>query len=99
MNQNPISVPLMYSNGYIPAFGKEDDRSNPWVLATQTGYKEFWNNKVQTNISLEQKLDFITKGYALKDVLDLTSIMIMKSTTRKCLKHGVHNVSVIRRAK
>ena len=62
MNQNPISVPLMYSNGYIPAFGKEDDRSNPWVLATQTGYKEFWNNKVQTNISLEQKLDFITKG-------------------------------------
>ena len=59
MNQNPISVPLMYSNGYIPAFGKEDDRSNPWVLATQTGYKEFWNNKVQTNISLEQKLDFI----------------------------------------
>lgn len=52
----------MYSNGYVPAFGKEDDRSNPWVLATQTGYFEIWENKVQTNISLEQKLDFITKG-------------------------------------
>ena len=62
INQSPISIPVMYSNGYVPAFGKEDDRSNPWVLATQTGYFEIWENKVQTNISLEQKLDFITKG-------------------------------------
>lgn len=62
MYQNPISIPLMYSNGYVPAFGPEDDRSNPWVLATQTGYYEIWENKIQTNISLEQKLDFITKG-------------------------------------
>ncbi len=62
MNQSPISIPVMYSNGYVPAFGKDDNRSNPWVLATQTGYFEIWENKVQTNISLEQKLDFITKG-------------------------------------
>ena len=62
INQSPISIPVMYSNGYVPAFGKEDARSNPWVLATQTGYFEIWENKVQTNISLEQKLDFITKG-------------------------------------
>ena len=60
MGQSPISIPVMYSNGYIPAHGKEDNRNNPWVLATQSGYKEIWNNKIQTNISLEQKLDFIT---------------------------------------
>mgnify|MGYP002578855804 FL=1 len=62
MDQNPISIPVMYSNGYIPAFAVEDERANPWVIATQTGYREIWNNKVQTNISLEQKLNFITKG-------------------------------------
>lgn len=62
INQNPISIPVMYSNGYIPSFGNGDDRKNPWVIATQTGYQEIWNNKVQTNIALEQKLDFITKG-------------------------------------
>lgn len=62
VGQNPISIPVMYSNGYIPAFGDGIDRNNPWVLATQTGYTEIWNNKIQTNISLEQKLDFITKG-------------------------------------
>ena len=66
INQSPISIPVMYSNGYVPAFGKEDDRSNPWVLATQTGYFEIWENKVQTNISLEQKLDFIVKGLSAK---------------------------------
>ena len=41
MNQNPISVPLMYSNGYIPAFGKEDDRSNPWCLLRKLDTKSF----------------------------------------------------------
>lgn len=61
MYQNPISVPVMYSNGYVPAYGT-GERTNPWVLATQTGYKEHWENTIQTNITLEQKLDFITQG-------------------------------------
>lgn len=61
MYQNPISIPVMYSNGYVPAYGT-GEQTNPWVLATQTGYKEHWENTVQTNITLEQKLDFITKG-------------------------------------
>ena len=51
----------MYSNGYVPAYGT-GEQTNPWVLATQTGYKEHWENTVQTNITLEQNLDFITKG-------------------------------------
>lgn len=61
MGQNPISIPLMYSNGYVPAYGT-GNQTNPWVLATQTGYNEIWENKIQTNVTLEQKLDFITKG-------------------------------------
>lgn len=61
LGQTPISIPLMYSNGYVPAYGS-GNQTNPWVLATQTGYKEVWENKIQTNVTLEQKLDFITKG-------------------------------------
>ena len=38
MYQNPISIPVMYSNGYVPAYGT-GEQTNPWVLATQTGYK------------------------------------------------------------
>lgn len=62
MNYNPISVPVMYSNGYTPAFGSKDEQINPWTIATQTGYQETWNNKLQTNVTLEQDFSFITKG-------------------------------------
>lgn len=61
MGYNPVSSPVLYSNGYVPAFGT-GDRTNPWVLATMTGYQETWRNNIQTNITIEQELDFITKG-------------------------------------
>jgi TonB-linked SusC/RagA family outer membrane protein len=58
---SPIAVPLEYSNGLVPAYGK-GVLTNPWVLATQTGYKEIWRSKVETNLTLDQNFDFITKG-------------------------------------
>lgn len=61
MGQNPVTIPVMYSNGYVPAYGT-GNKTNPWVLSTQSGYTENWNNAVQTSATLEQKLDFITKG-------------------------------------
>ncbi len=61
---NAILTPVMYSNGYVPMInmGRDDLRTNPWVMTTQTGYHEEWNNNVQTNVTLEQDLKFITKG-------------------------------------
>lgn len=61
MDYNPILSPLIYSNGYVPAFGT-NDRTNPWVQSTMTGYRENWNNNIQTNITLEQNLDFFLSG-------------------------------------
>lgn len=57
----PIRTPLLYSNGYIPAIGT-GNQTNPWVAATQTGFNENWDNAIQTNVTLEQNFDFITKG-------------------------------------
>ena len=66
MGYNAIMVPKLYSNGYVPAYGNDNgDRFNPWVQATMTGYRENWKNNIQTNVTLEQKLDFITKGLRL----------------------------------
>lgn len=56
-----IRTPVLYSNGYVPAINT-GDRTNPWVAATQTGFNENWGNNIQTNVSLDQDLDFITKG-------------------------------------
>jgi TonB-linked SusC/RagA family outer membrane protein len=58
---SPVATPLEYSNGLTPAYGI-GDLTNPWVLATQTGYNEFWRSKVETSLTLEQNFDFITKG-------------------------------------
>ncbi|MDD3079947.1 MAG: TonB-dependent receptor [Paludibacter sp.] len=60
-NLTPLSVPRMYSNGYIPTYGSNDEM-NPEVQLNNTGYKTVWKNKAETNITLEQNLDFVTKG-------------------------------------
>ena len=61
---NAILTPIMYSNGYVPMInmGRDVYRTNPWVMTTQTGYRKEWNNNLQTNVSLEQDLRFITPG-------------------------------------
>jgi TonB-linked SusC/RagA family outer membrane protein len=70
---NPIAIPVMYSNGYYPtmfdvenaapgAGGSWEASYNPWVAATQTGYGETWTNSINSNITLDQNLDAITKG-------------------------------------
>lgn len=61
MGQNPISIPIKYSTGQVASRGGAE-RQNPWVLITQQGYIENWENKVQTNVTLEQNLKFITPG-------------------------------------
>jgi len=61
---NAILTPVMYSNGYVPMIniGRDDARTNPWVMTTQTGYLTEWNNNLQNNITLEQDLRFVTPG-------------------------------------
>ncbi len=65
---SPIRTPIMYSNGYVPAIG-EGNQTNPWVVATQTGFNENWSNNVQTNVEIEQNFDFLTKGLRLRGIV------------------------------
>jgi len=61
MGQNPIAVPIRYSDGKIASRGASA-RNTPWTLMTQMGYTENWDNKIQTNVSIDQKMDFLTEG-------------------------------------
>ena len=49
MGQNPITIPVIYSNGKFPSAGN-NERANPWILATQGGYIENWDNTIQTKV-------------------------------------------------
>ena len=62
---NPLLSPVQYSNGYMPMINIGRGNSamiNPWVSATQSGYNENWSNNLQSNVTLEQDLKFITPG-------------------------------------
>lgn len=60
-NLTPLTVPRMYSNGKIPTYGG-GNTMNPEVQIKKTGYLSKWESKVETNLSLEQDLEFITSG-------------------------------------
>lgn len=62
MGYNSIMMPITYSDGKVSSWTAKEGNINPWVQATMTGYNESWQNNIQTNVTLEQKLDFITKG-------------------------------------
>ncbi|WP_225443944.1 SusC/RagA family TonB-linked outer membrane protein [Echinicola arenosa] len=65
---SPIRTPITYSNGYVPAIGT-GNQTNPWVMATQTGFNENWVNNVQTNVTVEQDFGFITEGLRFRGII------------------------------
>lgn len=65
---SPIRTPITYSNGYVPAIGG-GHQTNPWVVATQTGFNENWTNNIQTNISIEQDFSFVTPGLRARGII------------------------------
>lgn len=60
-------IPMRYSDGSFaehPRFSSE--RTNPYNLLNEYGYKKEWQAALQTRVGLEQKLDFITPGLYIK---------------------------------
>ncbi|TKG89056.1 TonB-dependent receptor [Puteibacter caeruleilacunae] len=61
----PLTVPLRYSDGSLPAYGKESMIS-PYVLLNYTGYGSTDRYKNTTTLAITQELDALTKGLSLK---------------------------------
>lgn len=61
-NLTPVTVPIRYSDGNLPAFGINGNEISPYVLLNHTGFK--YNNRGTTkiNFSLNQDLEAITPG-------------------------------------
>lgn len=59
----PMVHPAMYADGKIPV---RNERVNPWAFLTQYGYNINTSSKIESLISVEQKLDFFTKGLSTK---------------------------------
>ena len=66
MTETPIAYPPIYSDGTVPRRAITGTYSNPWGYLTQFGKSETKESQIQALVSLEQKLDMITKGLKLK---------------------------------
>lgn len=61
----PYVHPTRYSSGEIPVV---PERTNPWSLATQTGYRRSSASKIESLFSIEQNLKFILPGLKAKGI-------------------------------
>ena len=59
----PYVHPTQYSSGEDV---RVEQRNNPWAEATQHGYSNSTSSKIESLFSVEQRLDFITKGLKAK---------------------------------
>lgn len=60
-------VPMMYSDGTAAAIETDaDGRYNPYSLLNYSGYSKMWSASIQSQVTLDQRLDFITKGLSIK---------------------------------
>ncbi|MCS3554195.1 MULTISPECIES: TonB-dependent receptor [unclassified Sphingobacterium] len=60
--------PHIYSDGTLSTFPKERDGNmrNPYNQLVNSGYSREYRSSIQSNISLNQKLNFITEGLLFK---------------------------------
>ena len=61
----PVTAPRKWSTGQWPIVS---GMTTPEYQMTQTGYRTIWENKMETNVGLEQYLSFITKGLKFNGV-------------------------------
>ena len=66
----PIVHPAQYSNGL---FSRVVYRENPYVLATQRGFRRDNQSKIESLLSLEQDLKFVTPGLKVKGMFSFDS--------------------------
>ncbi len=77
----PYVHPTIYSSGEIP---RTPQRTNPWALATQSGYERISASKIESLFAVEQDLSFWLKGLKARGLFSFdrysnTSVVRSKS--------------------
>lgn len=86
-------VPMKYSDGSAAAIESDaEGRYNPYSLLNYSGYSKMWSVSIQSQVVIDQRLDFITKGLSIKGSLSfdayLSSIMIRNMSPDKYYATG-----------
>ena len=65
-NLTPLTVPVKYSTGQLPAYGQGLAQVSPEVLLNHTGYVSDKNTAIQSNIAVMQELDQWIEGLSMR---------------------------------
>lgn len=72
-NLTPVTVPVVYSNGLLPAYGTNANQISPYVLLNYTGFKNKHNVNYKVNFGLNQDLSMFTKGLRVNALFSFNS--------------------------
>jgi TonB-linked SusC/RagA family outer membrane protein len=82
-NLTPVTVPIVYTTGQLPAYGPNNDQINPYVLLNYTGFKKYYSNQNRLNLQFQQDLSMITKGLNFTALFNMTSNGTLTTTREK----------------
>lgn len=74
-NITPVTVPIVFTTGQLPAYGTNNDQISPYVLLNYSGFNKYYKNTNKLNVQFQQDLSMITKG------LNFTALFNMNSNT------------------
>lgn len=72
-NMTPVTVPIVFSTGQLPAYGSNNDQINPYVLLNYTGFKKYYRNTSNLNVQFQQNLSKITKGLTFTALFNMNT--------------------------
>jgi len=82
-NITPVTTPITFSNGLLPAYGPNNDQINPYVLLNYSGFKKYYNNNTKLNLQFQQDLSMITKGLNFTVLFNMNNNSEMTTTRTK----------------
>lgn len=82
-NMTPVTVPIMFSTGEVPAYGSNNDQISPYVLLNHTGFSKYFRNSNNLNLQIDQNLDMITQGLRFNALFNMNTNSEMWSTRTK----------------
>lgn len=70
----PNQIPMVYSDGSLAGHVfHSENKNNPYNLINHSGYIKEWRTNIQSKVSINQKLDIITKGLSFKGTVSFDS--------------------------
>lgn len=82
-NLTPVTVPIVYTSGQLPAYGPNNDQISPYVLLNYSGFRKFYQNTTRLNLQFQQDLSMITKGLNFTALFNMNSNSELTTTRSK----------------